>query len=37
MIRTGGVAMAFRLIESAQHRWRAFNAPQLIALVRTVP
>ena len=26
--------MAFRLIETAQHRWRAVNAPHLVALVR---
>jgi hypothetical protein len=26
--------MAFKLIESAQHRWRAVNAPDLVALVR---
>jgi hypothetical protein len=26
--------MAFKLIESAQHRWRAVNAPHLVALVR---
>jgi len=26
--------MAFKLIESAQRRWRAVNAPQLVALVR---
>ena len=26
--------MAFRLIESAQDRWRAVNAPRLVALVR---
>jgi hypothetical protein len=26
--------MAFKLIESAQARWRAVNAPHLIALVR---
>jgi hypothetical protein len=26
--------MAFTLIEAAQHRWRAVNAPHLIALVR---
>jgi putative transposase len=26
--------MAFKLIESAQARWRAVNAPELIALVR---
>jgi transposase-like protein len=32
--RTAGVAMAFKLIESAQHRWRAVNAPHLVALVR---
>jgi hypothetical protein len=29
-----GVAMAFKLIESAQTRWRAVNAPRLVALVR---
>jgi len=27
--------MAFKLIESAQDRWRAVNAPHLVALVRT--
>jgi hypothetical protein len=26
--------MAFRLIEAAQARWRAVNAPHLVALVR---
>jgi hypothetical protein len=26
--------MAFKLIESAQARWRAINAPNLVALVR---
>jgi hypothetical protein len=26
--------MAFKLIESAQARWRAVNAPQLVVLVR---
>jgi putative transposase len=26
--------MAIKLIESAQARWRAVNAPQLVALVR---
>ncbi len=26
--------MAFKLIEFAQHRWRAVNAPHLVALVR---
>ena len=33
--RAAGVAMAFKLIESAQARWRAVNAPHLVALVRT--
>jgi hypothetical protein len=28
------VAIAFKLIESAQTRWRAVNAPHLVALVR---
>ncbi len=32
--RAAGVAMAFKLIESAQARWRALNAPHLVALVR---
>ncbi|HEX8111435.1 MAG TPA: IS256 family transposase [Kofleriaceae bacterium] len=32
--RAAGVAMAFKLIESAEHRWRAVNAPNLVALVR---
>lgn len=26
--------MAYKLIESAQRRWRAVNAPHLVALVR---
>jgi putative transposase len=26
--------MAFKLIESAQQRWRAVNGPHLVALVR---
>ncbi len=26
--------MAFKLMESAQARWRAVNAPHLVALVR---
>jgi hypothetical protein len=26
--------MAFKLIESAQDRWRAVNAPHFVALVR---
>jgi len=28
------LAMAFRLIEAAQDRWRAANAPHLVAFVR---
>ena len=32
--RAAGVAMAFKLIESAQARWRSVNAPHLVALVR---
>ena len=32
--RAAGVAMAFKLIESAQSRWRSVNAPHLVALVR---
>jgi putative transposase len=32
--RAAGLAMAYKLIESAQTRWRAVNAPQLVALVR---
>jgi hypothetical protein len=32
--RAAGVAMAFKLIESAQAHWRAVNAPHLVALVR---
>jgi putative transposase len=32
--RAADVAMAFKLIESAQARWRAVNAPHLVALVR---
>jgi hypothetical protein len=26
--------MAFKLIEAAQARWRAVNAPEIVALVR---
>jgi transposase-like protein len=33
--RAAGLAMAFKLIESAQARWRAVNAPRLVALVRS--
>ena len=32
--RAAGIAMAFKLIEAAQNRWRAVNAPHLVALVR---
>ena len=32
--RAAGVAMAFKLIEAAQQRWRMINAPHLVALVR---
>ena len=32
--RAAGLAMAFKLIKSAQDRWRAVNAPHLVALVR---
>ena len=32
--RAAGLAMAVKLIESAQDRWRAVNAPHLVALVR---
>ena len=32
--RAAGVAMAFKLIESAQQRWRAINAPHQVALIR---
>jgi len=32
--RTAGLAMAYKLIDAAQGRWRAVNAPHLVALVR---
>ncbi len=32
--RAAGLAMAFKLIMAAQDRWRAVNAPHLVALVR---
>jgi hypothetical protein len=32
--RAAGIAMAYELIEAAQARWRAVNAPHLVALVR---
>jgi transposase-like protein len=31
--KAAGLAMAFKLIESAQRRWRMVNAPHLVALV----
>ena len=33
--RAAGLAMAFKLIQSAQDHWRMVNAPHLVALVRT--
>ncbi len=35
--RAAGLAMAFKLIEAAQDRWRSINAPHLVALVRPAP
>lgn len=32
--RAAGLAMAYKLIDAAQARWRAVNAPHLVALVR---
>ena len=32
--RVAGLAMAYKLIDAAQSRWRAVNAPHLVALVR---
>jgi putative transposase len=32
--RAAGLAMAYKLIEAAQTRWRAVNAPHLVTLVR---
>ena len=32
--RVAGLAMAFKLIEAAESRWRSINAPHLVALVR---
>ncbi len=32
--RAAGLAMAFKLIEAAEDRWRAVNGPHLVALVR---
>jgi putative transposase len=32
--RAAGLAMAYKLIEAAQDKWRSVNAPHLVALVR---
>ena len=32
--KQAGLAMAFKLLEAAQDRWRSLNGPQLVALVR---
>jgi len=32
--RSAGLAMAYKLLDAAQARWRAVNAPHLVALVR---
>ena len=32
--KAAALAMAFKLIESAQHRWRMVNAPHLVTLAR---
>jgi putative transposase len=32
--KAAGLAMAYKLIEAAQTRWRAVNGPHLVALVR---
>jgi hypothetical protein len=33
-LRAVGIAMAYKLLEAAQSRWRAVNAPHLVALLR---
>jgi putative transposase len=33
--RKAGLALAFKLLEAAEGRWRRINAPHLVALVRT--
>jgi putative transposase len=35
--RSAGLAMAFKLLDAAQVRWRCVNAPHLVALVRAEP
>ena len=32
--RAAGLAMAYKLLDAAQQRWRAVNGPHLVALVR---
>ena len=32
--RKSGLAMAYKLLDAAQARWRCVNAPHLVALVR---
>jgi len=32
--KQAGLAMAFKLLDAAQDRWRAVNGPHLVALVR---
>ena len=32
--RRAALAMAYKLLDAAQHRWRRVNAPELVALVR---
>jgi hypothetical protein len=32
--KAAGLAMAYKLIEAAQDRWRSVNAPHLVALIR---
>lgn len=32
--RAAGLAMAFKLLEAAETRWRAINGPHLVPLVR---
>jgi hypothetical protein len=34
LLQGTGMTMAFKLIDTAQERWRAVNAPHLVALVR---
>ena len=32
--KQAGLAMAFKLLEAAEDRWRSLNGPHLVALVR---